>query len=859
MLRKEVHKEVDDQFHIKLPPPNDADDVITVVTRRDLDKDQAALWVLTGDVRIRFASPDQARAVYHRQRGQRAGNNNGCLYTVDSQRCTVKIPDGTSRIPPDDRDLHRLFLGCDAFRHEGQLAVESLLRQSLARLWIQITQAAAQVGNEIDADVDLTSAISAARKQAEDQDLDYLELLPTDLLYALEFCRITKLGQASPFVAVDYPETQVPLALKTLLADENLSLAIPLLADGQKLEFFKAAVYDRNPASRGLDFAEDYDDREDFVKYAVHLRCKTSQNERRGCRMPALDYVSEGITIYLESNLANKNFTNRLKAPLRQVAQDTTWFHDNHPTDIVNVALNAHMGDNGLKTPGRVEDIDGANVIVASFQTAVGAAITVLSQRIILFFYLDEETQRLCLDRELTAKRPSLHPQAKKISLTYEVSMYNQSSLPQSPTGNPQGLNKWLQHIAMNLHSFPPVKPRDEHTAMEQDDPERQDLQDEHQTAPVHKEPRPEEHEAHDPMQEEVGALDAQPHQHIRPGDAEDFIANLGPPPPGVEEAAQAVAARMIAARAAARAEQLRQNQEEQHHSAARADAEARAAAAETAAAAAAAAAAAERQRQQQQQQQQQMQQAAERLQEEEAAAAAAAASAAAAAAAATAHPANSLAPQGAVNHRLQQQGDSRRPPAANRQTGDSAHRNQGKGVPPSPAEVQPRQPGARAGRDRSRSPAIYRDDGNPNFAAAGYFGPLARRSGTTDDSSEDEEPSENRSAGSLSTGAPNAPQNEMGAAEIQQLLQGMTPHEVRKLRDTIQHTRSQWQSPAAAAASGASGTPGTGDTDELRRRLAEDYDQEDDADAAPSSKTAHIPAEPTERPDPEDPRPGDA
>ena len=141
MLRKEVHKEVDDQFHIKLPPPNDADDVITVVTRRDLDKDQAALWVLTGDVRIRFASPDQARAVYHRQRGQRAGNNNGCLYTVDSQRCTVKIPDGTSRIPPDDRDLHRLFLGCDAFRHEGQLAVESLLRQSLARLWIQITQA----------------------------------------------------------------------------------------------------------------------------------------------------------------------------------------------------------------------------------------------------------------------------------------------------------------------------------------------------------------------------------------------------------------------------------------------------------------------------------------------------------------------------------------------------------------------------------------------------------------------------------------------------------------------------------------------------------------------------------------------
>ena len=101
-LRKEVHKEVDDNFHIKIPPPTNDDDVITVVTRREQTPDQAH-WTTTGDIRIRFASPDQARAVYHQQRGQRSGNNAGCLYTTTYHRCPVKIPDGTSRIPPDDK------------------------------------------------------------------------------------------------------------------------------------------------------------------------------------------------------------------------------------------------------------------------------------------------------------------------------------------------------------------------------------------------------------------------------------------------------------------------------------------------------------------------------------------------------------------------------------------------------------------------------------------------------------------------------------------------------------------------------------------------------------------------------------
>ena len=81
-----------------------------------------------------------------------------------------------------------------------------------------------------------------------------ISLQPKELLYLLEYNRIVKLGQASKFISMEFPETQIPLALRTLLADQDLSLVLPLLSEGGKLEPRPASVYDRNPAGRGLDF-----------------------------------------------------------------------------------------------------------------------------------------------------------------------------------------------------------------------------------------------------------------------------------------------------------------------------------------------------------------------------------------------------------------------------------------------------------------------------------------------------------------------------------------------------------------------------------------------------------------------------
>ena len=221
-LRAEVAREVTTQFNIKLTPATQDNDPVTIVTKRDGD-----LWTLTGDIRIQFASPDQARAVYHQQRGQRSGNQTGCLRTYNDHRCYAIIPNGTTRPPPEDRDLYRIYLGCDAFRGESQLSVEGLLRESLVDLWNLVLETSAEADLEIDPNIDHISALSRARTEAESDGKDYIQLRSTELLYLLEYSSVTKLGQSSPFVKLEFPGTQIPQALTTLVVDQDLLLAIP--------------------------------------------------------------------------------------------------------------------------------------------------------------------------------------------------------------------------------------------------------------------------------------------------------------------------------------------------------------------------------------------------------------------------------------------------------------------------------------------------------------------------------------------------------------------------------------------------------------------------------------------------------
>ena len=120
------------------------------------------------------------------------------------------IPDGTSKQPAEDRDLHRIYLGCDAFRGENQFAVEALLRASLIELWNMVLETSAEAGLKIDHNIDHISALSRARTEAESDEKDYIQLRSTELLYLLEYLSVTKLGLGSPFIKLEFPGTNSP-------------------------------------------------------------------------------------------------------------------------------------------------------------------------------------------------------------------------------------------------------------------------------------------------------------------------------------------------------------------------------------------------------------------------------------------------------------------------------------------------------------------------------------------------------------------------------------------------------------------------------------------------------------------------
>ena len=67
--------------------------------------------------------------------------------------------------------------------------------------------------------------------------------------------------------------------------------------------------------------------------------------------------------------------------------------------------LNKHLGAEGVMSPGRVQDPEGAKTIVLSYNTAAGAVATVIKHKFLLTCYTDEHTGRLRLDAALTSCR----------------------------------------------------------------------------------------------------------------------------------------------------------------------------------------------------------------------------------------------------------------------------------------------------------------------------------------------------------------------------------------------------------------------------------------------------------------------
>ena len=71
----------------------------------------------------------------------------------------------------------------------------------------------------------------------------------------------------------------------------------------------------------------------------------------------------------------------------------------------MNLDLNKHLGAEGAMSPGRVQDPEGAMIIVLSYNTTAGAFATVVKHMFLLTCYTEEHTGRLRLDAALTSGR----------------------------------------------------------------------------------------------------------------------------------------------------------------------------------------------------------------------------------------------------------------------------------------------------------------------------------------------------------------------------------------------------------------------------------------------------------------------
>ena len=153
------------------------------------------------------------------------------------------------------------------FRGKGHAGLHRLFRDNAHEIYDRLVSLDANTPDVLD---DYYSALSEAVKAAGDR--HYVELGPQHTLYLFEYYKISKVGGAnSPYACMQWPGIQIPQAIINLL--DTKDLRVNLIDDNGGTEHHYIQLYERNPYGKGLDFDDAPDDKSDFVRYAVELRC----------------------------------------------------------------------------------------------------------------------------------------------------------------------------------------------------------------------------------------------------------------------------------------------------------------------------------------------------------------------------------------------------------------------------------------------------------------------------------------------------------------------------------------------------------------------------------------------------------
>jgi hypothetical protein len=96
----------------------------------------------------------------------------------------------------------------------------------------------------------------------------------------------------------------------------------------------------------------------------------------------------------------------------------------------MDTRINTHIGAAGVMTPGRIQDLEGANTFLVSFKTATGAILVVQRHTYKIVSFRDINSGRLGVDMAATTGgKHDMNKEGRRVILIYKAHMYKEATL----------------------------------------------------------------------------------------------------------------------------------------------------------------------------------------------------------------------------------------------------------------------------------------------------------------------------------------------------------------------------------------------------------------------------------------------
>jgi len=136
---------------------------------------------------------------------------------------------------------------------------------------------------------------------------------------------------------------------------DNKGLHFTFFNDKREGEDHTLLFYERNPTGRGLDFDGYSEDKPDFVRYALELRCLNPVVDTKNTPLPSLKDLSEAVTVLIQVGLQhNKEVRKELENILKAEGVTKEWFPETHGPCSRDQRINTHLRAGGVMTLGRI-------------------------------------------------------------------------------------------------------------------------------------------------------------------------------------------------------------------------------------------------------------------------------------------------------------------------------------------------------------------------------------------------------------------------------------------------------------------------------------------------------------------------